>query len=470
MVSIFSLSSIILSVSSLAIADISCNPLKQSNCPPNPALSGSIHETFNSNLGSYFSSRNRQGDMNFGNDGISLVINKRFDNPSFLSNFYLMFGYVEVEMQAAEGKGIISSFYLQSDDLDEIDIEFFGGDPYEWQSNYFLKGDITTYDRGEYHPLQPSPLESYHKYAINWTSDKVDWSIDGQIVRSLTTAKIQSPCRIYAGIWAGGDPSNEIGTIQWAGGYTDYSQVPFTMHIKSITAMDYSTGNSYSYTDQTGNLDSINSNGGEINGRFNQAQQDIADIRSGNGFTNSGSTGDSSSSSAVSSSSSSNSSSSSSSSPSPSSSSSSSSSVSSSSSSSSSSEQPTSTSSSSVTSSFASTTSQSQSESQSSNPSSIDAPQSPSASQSQSSLVFINTSSRSSQSTSQAAPSSQVFIRTESAQSQPTSESQQQSQPQETTSSSSNLTASASQNENMGVTTKNFDFVVAVIAGLFAIF
>ena len=41
-----------------------------------------------------------------------------------------MYGKVEAEIKGAAGKGIISSFYLQSDDLDEIDVvEIFGSDP-----------------------------------------------------------------------------------------------------------------------------------------------------------------------------------------------------------------------------------------------------------------------------------------------------------------------------------------------------
>lgn len=53
---------------------------------------------------------------------------------------------------------------------------------------------------------------------------------------------------------------------EWAGGETDYSQGPFTMYMKSMKVTDYSTGNSYSYSDQTGSWDSITSDGGKVNG------------------------------------------------------------------------------------------------------------------------------------------------------------------------------------------------------------
>lgn len=54
--------------------------------------------------------------------------------------------------------------------------------------------------------------------------------------------------------------------VGWAGGQTDYNQGPFTMYLKSMTVTDYSTGNSYSYSDKSGSWQSITSDGGKING------------------------------------------------------------------------------------------------------------------------------------------------------------------------------------------------------------
>ncbi|CAI5759310.1 unnamed protein product [Candida verbasci] len=303
----------LISITSSIIADSSCNPLTQSNCPSDPALSSSFKETFTSDLGQYFTKYRDHGDFTFSSDdGLSLTINERFDNPSIKSNFYIMFGHVEVVLKAASGQGIVSSFYLQSDDLDEIDIELFGGDPYQWQSNYFYKGQTGSYDRGGYHDIE-NPLENYHTYTIEWTKDSVVWSVDGQKIRELTESNSQglpqSPMQIYAGIWAGGDPSNEPGTISWAGGNTDYSKAPFTMHIKSILVADYSSGKSYSYGNQSGSWESIEADGGSINGRYQQAQQDIEDLNNGqsvdSNFQPSSSDSESSSSSASSSTSSS---------------------------------------------------------------------------------------------------------------------------------------------------------------------
>lgn len=67
----------------------------------------------------------------------------------------------------------------------------------------------------------------------------------------------QTPSYVKLGIWAGGDPKNEKGVIEWAGGKTDYSKAPFTMLVQAIEVEDYSHGSSYSYTDTKGAWSSI---------------------------------------------------------------------------------------------------------------------------------------------------------------------------------------------------------------------
>lgn len=271
----------------LAATVYACNPT-QGKCSPVTALASSFREDFHLQS-SYFEEVKATG-LSYSNDGLKLEIAKRFDNPSIKSNFYIMFGKVEVVMQAAKGKGIVSSFYLQSDDLDEIDIELFGGDAYEFQSNWFSKGDTTTYDRGEYHSTSNSPLENFHTYTIEWTKDSITWSLDGSVVRTLEPDNgqgfPQSPMYIMAGTWAGGDPSNEPGTIEWAGGLTDYSEAPFDMYIQSVIVADYSTGSEYEYTDTSGEWTSIKAIDGEVNGRESQALKDFDTLQNGGSVSN----------------------------------------------------------------------------------------------------------------------------------------------------------------------------------------
>ncbi|CAK9441020.1 uncharacterized protein LODBEIA_P48890 [Lodderomyces beijingensis] len=261
-----------------------CNPLTTQGCSPVPALGGSMRETFQNGLGPYFNNQNHPGSVTTGSDGLSITLEQRFQYPGIVSNFYMMFGYVEVVMKAAPGQGIVSSFFLQSDDLDEIDIELFGGDNYEFQSNYFVKGSTTTYDRGEYHDIH-NPVGQYNSYVLDWNSERLNWIFNKQVMRTLhkdgPQGYPQSPMKIFAGIWAGGDPSNAPGTIAWAGGNPDYSQAPFSMHIQSITAIDYSTGDSYSYSDQSGLWTSIRAENGQVNGRQSEGEREAQQVASG---------------------------------------------------------------------------------------------------------------------------------------------------------------------------------------------
>lgn len=266
----------VLALASGALA-ATCNPLKSSGCPADTALGTSIKEDFSSKS-DYFPIVRSESEAFYGDDGLTLSIKKRFDNPSFKSSFYIMFGKVEVVMQAAEGQGIVSSFYLQSDDLDEIDIELLGGDDTQFQSNFFVKGNTATYDRGEFHTVSPNPLENFHTYTIDWSKDSLLWSLDGKTVRTVLPSNPQgypqSPMYIMGGIWAGGDASNDPGTIEWAGGSTTYGPT-YSMHIKSIIVTDYSTGDKYSYSDQSGTWESIDAENGKVNGRVEQADEDF---------------------------------------------------------------------------------------------------------------------------------------------------------------------------------------------------
>lgn len=261
-----------------------CNPLKTSGCSADKALATSISNDFKSEDSNYLAYRTPT-EIFYTDEGLKLTLAKRFDNPSLVSDFYIMFGKVEVLLKSASGQGIISSFYLQSDDLDEIDLEWFGSGVDQMQSNFFSKGDTTTYDRGQYHTMSEDPRTDYHNYTLDWNEDSLTWYIDGTAVRTLqndtSSGYPQSPMRLFFGIWAGGDSTNEAGTIEWAGGATDYSDAPFSMYMKSLVVSDYSTGSEYSYGDDTGSWSSIVARDGKVNGRKEQAEAEFASLVSG---------------------------------------------------------------------------------------------------------------------------------------------------------------------------------------------
>ncbi|KAI0120904.1 glycoside hydrolase family 16 protein [Hypoxylon sp. NC0597] len=223
-----------------------CDPTKK-KCPDDPAFGSTVTVDFSKGASDIFKAADGTK-LTYDSNGAVFTINKETDAPTITSTKYIFFGKIDVQVQAAPGTGVVTSFVLQSDDLDEIDWEWLGGDKAQVQTNYFGKGDTTTYDRGAYHAVS-NPQDNVYTYSIDWTKDYVRWYINGNQVRELKYADAkggtrfpQTPMQIKLGTWVAGRSDAPEGTVQWAGGKTDFSQAPFIAHYKSITINDYSNG------------------------------------------------------------------------------------------------------------------------------------------------------------------------------------------------------------------------------------
>ncbi|KAI1410763.1 glycoside hydrolase family 16 protein [Hypoxylon sp. FL1857] len=223
-----------------------CDPTKK-KCPDDTAFGSTVSVDFSKGASDLFKPADGTK-LTYDSNGAVFTINKETDAPTITSTKYIFFGKIDVQVQAAPGTGVVTSFVLQSDDLDEIDWEWLGGDKAQVQTNYFGKGDTTTYDRGAYHPVS-NPQDNVYTYSIDWTKDYVRWYINGNQVRELKYADAkggtrfpQTPMQIKLGTWVAGRSDAPEGTVQWAGGKTDFSQAPFIAHYKSITINDYSNG------------------------------------------------------------------------------------------------------------------------------------------------------------------------------------------------------------------------------------
>ncbi|KAI5867380.1 glycoside hydrolase family 16 protein [Durotheca rogersii] len=238
-----------------------CNPLNET-CPADPALGTAHTFVFNSTppAGTF---NTTAGVVSYSADlGAAFTINRKGESPTLISNFYFFGGRTEVLLRAASGTGIISSIVWSSDVLDEVDWEFMGGNATHASTNYFGKGHPDFRNAG-YHPVAGGVQDDFHNYTSTWTEDKLEWFIDGELIRTLHAKDAndsyyypQTPMKLSLGIWAGGDPDQPKGTIEWAGGETDYSR-PYTMWVKSAFVEDYSTGKEYSYSDNSGSWESI---------------------------------------------------------------------------------------------------------------------------------------------------------------------------------------------------------------------
>ncbi|KAL4919188.1 concanavalin A-like lectin/glucanase domain-containing protein [Aspergillus aurantiobrunneus] len=240
-----------------------CNPTEET-CWPNTGLSQwSFNTDFTTGDDSFDGWNVTSGSVTSTSLGAEFTINEQGDAPTIETDFYIFFGYLEVVMRAANGTGIVSTAILESDDLDEVDWEQVSTFNNQIQTNYFGKGNTTSYDRATTVSVS-SPTETFHRYGIRWTAEKTEWYVDGTLVRTLNYADAvdgtnypQTPMRVRIGIWAGGDPDNSEGTISWAGGETDYTQAPFTMYIQSVSIVNYNPADSYTWTDMTGSYGSI---------------------------------------------------------------------------------------------------------------------------------------------------------------------------------------------------------------------
>lgn len=245
-----------------------CNPVEGDECDPNPAFGNStVTIDFTQGENDYFTFADGTSLEYDGSNGAIFTINSETDAPTIVSKKYLFFGRVDCTIMAAPGQGIVTSFTLQSDDLDEIDWEWIGSDAVQAQSNYFGKGNTTTYDRGAYHPVT-DVTTSFHTYSIEWTAESLQWIIDGATVRTLNYADAvggtqypQTPMQVRLGTWVAGQEGNSEGTIQWAGGLANMDNAPFKAYYKTCTINDYSNGvggaTKYVYTDNSGDFDSI---------------------------------------------------------------------------------------------------------------------------------------------------------------------------------------------------------------------
>ena len=202
--------------------------------------------------------------MSYSSDGAKFTISASGNNPTIQSDFYFLFGTVSVLMTAAPGTGIVSSIVFESDCLDEIDWEWIGGNNQQCQTNYFGKGYTGTYDREQW-VSAPAPQDQVNNYTVNWQEDKTEWYVNSVLMRTLTYAGAsngayypQTPMRVKIGTWAGGDTTlNSEGTVEWAGGATDYSQGPFTATLQSVQITNANPASSYTYGDHSGDYSSI---------------------------------------------------------------------------------------------------------------------------------------------------------------------------------------------------------------------
>lgn len=267
-----------LATTAFAQTTTDCNPLNKT-CPADLAL-GVSNYTWNiasaTSLDATIWNNTGGIPLSFGTGSAGVAnftITKSGNAPGVKSNFYYFFGTATVIMRASPGQGIISAMTSLSDDLDEIDFEWKGGNSSYVFTNFYGKYVDGMAGVGTDVKMSADPRADFHNYTTHWTNSSIQWFVDGTMVRELksddpsatingTSHYPQTPMSLHIGSWAAGDASQPKGVQDWAGGATDYSKGPFTMSVASVYVSDQSTGKTYTYTDNSGSAASIKSDPG----------------------------------------------------------------------------------------------------------------------------------------------------------------------------------------------------------------
>ncbi|CAG5165495.1 uncharacterized protein ALTATR162_LOCUS6802 [Alternaria atra] len=197
------------------------------------------------------------------------------------STYYVWYGKICSKLSTAQGKGVVTAFILMSDVKDEIDFEWVGVDTSHVQSNFYSQG-VTVYTNGENLTVpDANTVETMHEYCVDWKEDTLTWSINGKNQRTLerdstwnkTSGRYdypQTPARIMLSLWPAGLPTNEKGTIDWAGGEIDWNSPYMTngyyaARFQEVTVECYDPPEgaqikgkkTYKYTDEAGTNNTV---------------------------------------------------------------------------------------------------------------------------------------------------------------------------------------------------------------------
>ncbi len=154
---------------------------------------------------------------------------------------YQYFGYGDysVKMKPAKKAGTASTFFTctgpydeneegEPNPHDEIDIEFLGSDTTKVQFNYFVNG---VGDHEYMYDLGFDASEEYHEYGYRWTSEYIEWFVDGEPVHKVTATESTplptTPGRILMNHWCGTEEAEG-----WMGKYELDSSI--TCDYKSV--------------------------------------------------------------------------------------------------------------------------------------------------------------------------------------------------------------------------------------------
>ncbi|CCF58204.1 hypothetical protein KAFR_0E00500 [Kazachstania africana CBS 2517] len=173
-------------------------------------------------------------------DSMILAMPKNSGGTVLSSTRSVWYGKVSARLKTSHLAGVITAFIIYSGVADEIDCEFVGVDLETEQTNFFWQATLN-YTNSVNATISSDSFDNFHTYTIDWQEEYIEWSIDGVVSRTLyknetynATSGVyqypQTPSKIDISIWPGGNATNSIGTIEWAGGEIDWNATDITTY------------------------------------------------------------------------------------------------------------------------------------------------------------------------------------------------------------------------------------------------
>ncbi|GAA5904155.1 uncharacterized protein JCM6883_002095 [Sporobolomyces salmoneus] len=163
------------------------------------------------------------------NGNLQLVLSEKGGGTKVSTTRTVLYGTIQAAVRSVAQDGVVTAFITMSGVKDEIDLEWTTSNASETQTNYYWEGDVNNYENGGT-AITRNRDTTFHIFGINWTPDRLDWTIDGRTVRTLLKSDTtngrfpQTPSRVQFSVWPAGISSSPQGTIDWAGGLIDWSQ------------------------------------------------------------------------------------------------------------------------------------------------------------------------------------------------------------------------------------------------------
>jgi len=155
--------------------------------------------------------------------GIKLKLTQLEGGSSILTKELFHYGQIDANLKISKGVNVISSFYIESEDKNQIMFNMVNNkNNIIIETNFFYKGNGAVSNARYYYPNEILS-ETYNKYSILWLPDYYEWRFNNLLIR-----------RLYKNQTANFPDSPSIVKFSISKESTDWTQVPYEYVIESV--------------------------------------------------------------------------------------------------------------------------------------------------------------------------------------------------------------------------------------------